>query len=513
MSSFKGRSRDQGDSEVHIKASNGPIDIQLFDHQMRRVASGHGELQVQVPSGLYMLQYGAGAEQKQKYVRVEPGKPYENLELSLRFPSAAPVAGSSDTHEYHTYPAAELSRQPPQKHGNGGCLMIFARSVGDDSRAPVKLDSLSLHNQEMQQVADLAGEVKRDDNSGWAGLCVEVDPGGYALRWNEIIYARGLQQTSEPHAVDQSLWVAEGWITIVFLAYDSRRKAINRQNASIHMAKVGYGYEPYADPEEERVKQTLELALNGLRCGTPVVPDDLLTLLLDAKFKNPMLGIVGAHALLQQRRPDWSMFDTVVDNLDLLIPAHPDVIALRLLGELARNEESRMEVPPVSWPPMLYAAYRGLIAADWRAPNVILDGSVAERAAARLLPQSPWMCWMALDEQVERPGNRSAYAVSFEMASLLEQTSDPQSELSSSLRRVTGLESAAKAATPGKDVDVSDLAVQQVSRYLADLQQFENDVNLSDLSLNQFSQIGLPVASVKRAIQLLIQTTGPEETP
>src|SRR5262249_12114541 len=141
MSSSEG----QGPCIVHVVSQAGPLKIQLLDHQLRHVAPGYGELLTRVSAGLYMLQFSAGPVLKQEDIKVLPDKHFSKLYLKLPFPSAAPVEGSSASHEYHAGPAMSLSRHRPQKrYGVGGCLMIFARSIDGEGRAPVRLDRLSL---------------------------------------------------------------------------------------------------------------------------------------------------------------------------------------------------------------------------------------------------------------------------------------------------------------------------------------------------------------------------------
>jgi len=504
MSSYK--AKDQG--EVYVKSKFGrPLVIQLLDHGLRSVATGYGELQAKVPTGLYLLQYNAGSAQEQTYIRVTSDKPYHNFELELPIPSAAPIAGGSTTHEYHAYPASQLSLHPNQVYGLGGCLMIFASSVDGDGRAPVKLDSLSIWNSDTLLISNLAETAERSDQEGWAGLCSLVAPGGYTLRWRAASSSRWSGSRSEPQDIDQSLWVARDWITIVFIAHDSSRQELNRQGASIYMAAIGEGFVPFTDPNQERVNQALELALSGLRAGNSVVPDDLLQLLLETKFNNPMLGIIGAHALLQRRKPDWKLFYRVVRTLERLIPGHPDVIALRLLGKLTRNDESKTRVPSLKWPPMVYAAYRGLIARDWHEWNRVVEGSVAERAAAQLLSQGPWSCWIALNDQITT--GRRPSAVRPRNKSVMNHRVDSQSELDVVLREIASRSSSTQTKSMQRQDELADPAVKQVSRYLYGLGQFETDFDLSTLSFDQLRQVGLPVASVRRAIGTLAQPTAP----
>ena len=135
--------------------------------------------------------------------------------------------------------------------------------------------------------------------------------------------------------------------------------------------------------------QALELANWGLREGRSVVPRNLVNLLINAKFVNPMLGIVGAHCLLMGPDKDADLTNTVLTNLGRLVPGHPDLVALRWIaaregivaGPMARAIEPGAGI---TWPPMLLPSYRALIEMDVLLQDAIADDSVAERAAAQL---------------------------------------------------------------------------------------------------------------------------------
>jgi hypothetical protein len=275
-------------------------------------------------------------------------------------------------------------------------------------------------------------------------------------------------------------------MTIAFVGYESEADRVQRQTASIHMSRLGDAFQPGPSiwdirnktvPEwqlkEARVNQALDLALSGLRTGRQVVPDDLLELLLGSKFQNPMLGIVGAHAILQRQPRDWKTFDVVVRNLETLIPGHPDVAALRLNGALLRTGKVVTRAR-LGWPPMLRAGYTALIECDWTGSgDLIADGSVAERAAGMLLPESPWSCWIALEaagaDRLPLPGQ--------------------------SLDIIKGIELAHEA----------DLTLVRVTRHIEYLAGLSDDADPPVLSIADFQQLGLPFAAVRRALDTLAQ--------
>jgi hypothetical protein len=279
--------------EVAVRSKFGPIRIELLDDRLNRRALSFGELRARVPAGLYTLQYSAGTAYDEEILRVEPGRTVTR-EVDLPFPAVAPISISTTTHEFHTGPAQQFSQQLKQNYGAGGGLMIFARTIDANGRAPVPVEQLSLWGAEMQRIGDLAADAERRDEEGWACLSAQVNPGGYALRWRTPEAARRSRRGGETRPVDQSLWVSAGWLTIVFIGYRSESGQLERQSASIHMARLGLGF--HLGPsvwairnnhtsdwelKEARSNQALDLALGGLRTGDQVVPDDLLDLLLN----------------------------------------------------------------------------------------------------------------------------------------------------------------------------------------------------------------------------------------
>ncbi|MDG6026870.1 MAG: hypothetical protein E3K40_09260 [Candidatus Brocadia sp.] len=480
-------SAERYEAEVNVVSENGPIRIELFDHKFKRLAIGFGELHQRVPEGLYILRYTAGTAQSEERISVDPREALSPITVDLPFPSSAPVTGSSTTHEFHHYPASALSRQPNKQLGMGGFLMIFVRTIDSNGRTPVSLDSLSLWDSQLRRILNLDDQPVQNTAEGWAGQCIQLSPGGYALQWSPVGTGSKMGEATEVLPINQSLWVAKDWMTVVFLGYNSARGQLERQSASIHMVRPEMGFNDF----EPKVNQALELVLGGLRTGNLVVPDNLLDLLLYGKFQNPMLGIVGAHAILQRHQKDWSLFDIVLDNLEKLVPGDPDVIALGLLGRHLRNDTSCTGIRYLCWPPMLYTGYRALIAHDWVENDIIKDGSIAEISAASLLPESPWTCWL---------GKKTSSSFLHDLTRrMITQIPGSRRVLQGIINELVLPDSFDFLKLP----DVSDPAVQRVIRYISDLQNTGDAGELSKLSLDDFRQTGLPVASVKKAIHTL----------
>ena len=183
MSNSKSNSEKKYEAEVNVVSKNGPIRIELFDHNFKRRAIGFGELHQRVQEGLYTLRYTAGTAQREERISVDPGETLSTTWVDLPFQSSAPIRGSSTTHEFHHYPASNLSRQPNKKLGTDGCMMIFVRTIDGNGRAPVSLDSLSLLDSQLRRILNLNDRPAQNPAEGWAGQCIQLNPGGYALQW------------------------------------------------------------------------------------------------------------------------------------------------------------------------------------------------------------------------------------------------------------------------------------------------------------------------------------------
>lgn len=504
------------EGSVHLRCESGPVEMRLRNHHFQTVAVGFGEIEATLPAGLYRLEINAGPLQKAEHISLEPGGRFENLHINISFPSATPIPGTTTTHEFHGDPAALRSRNPNQHYGEGGRLLLFFRNVGADWKIPINIDSFSLLDASFKTVGNLPEDVEKNEADGWIALSAEVNPGGYVLR-NQRAQSQSWSKGSKAEEpVDQSLWISEGWATLVFIPNWGSRAVPSMRKASIHMAPIMQGFYYYG---AEQMKLALELALYGLREGRPVVPGNLLNLLLEEKFQNPMLGIIGAHAMLLESRPNWSLYDEVCKNLELLVPQHPDVVALQVMGQARRDlldptgRYNRLFNPnphsvgpwrSISWPPMLYASYRGLIEGDADKPGLIVDGSPAEKAAVHLYQEGPWSMWKSL-------GTVSQKKFDYE---LLKKISDLEMLLKNSahdsaLNIIFGSQVTAQEEEKQETEKLNAIEIRQVLQYIDEFSRLSikrrdrfsdyDHITVQDLS----KSIGLPVSAVKRAIRTI----------
>jgi hypothetical protein len=457
-------------AHVGLRSPLGSLELALVDSAFRRVAHGVGTLEVDVPAGIYELQLQAGPQLEKRLISLESGQVFEDRDIRVAFPSPAPIDGTSTSHEYQQQAANDASTKvTPTFEGAAGLVLMVRNLRGSEQlRCNEKtIGALELRDSNLVPVPFFAERWTLNTEEGWATWSAHLPPGGYALRVKR-------REEAEQVLFDQAIWLSAGWQTLSFIPNSAQGAAT--EWSSMHMVELALDWSPY----EQDVGLALELALWALREGRGVVPRDLLQLLLGSKFKNPILGIVGAHALLLQAEIDSDELDTVLGNLDELVPGHPDVAGLRWLAAEARSE-GRIpaagffpETSMISWPPLLDRSYDALIRRDAHDGVTIQDGSVAERAAAQRLAAGLWTVWRPLD----------APAVA--------------------ARGAVGAEPLPAQPREIRQAAIDDPATKRVVSYLADVAEVrESSVPevIEEISPEQVGvAAGLPSASVNRAL-------------
>ncbi len=423
---------------LEVRAADEATEIHVLDGRLRTIAEGRGALEIDLNPGIYKVVGGSGDARFEKLVFLKD----QNREIripKLSFSSPAPLAETRAFDQWVADDARRLSGA--QAHhseflGQGSGIFFCVRDVphpGDRRPQPGghPMSGLFLCNawgKKLVKLEDIAGNTQQ-----WAARTISVAPGTWRLRLD----------LPNGAILEQVLIASEGWLTQVFLVrkfYDENPESYRADlaNASIFLTlNVPGAFNP-----SDRDTRLTDLARQGLASGRQVLSDGALREIFEGKFRNPMLGILGAHLLLlerpqkldprDQRTPaqicrdhlDRRMkeifrggvtFQTLINNLRHLfnMKPHPDVEALALvLRDGARPEP----VPPpptpgaaaqpasvFAMPPMLHQSWSLIVQATAEEPALVPAGSVSSDVAIQVLNQNPWMLlWTPPDPAVQQ---------------------------------------------------------------------------------------------------------------
>jgi hypothetical protein len=327
------------------------------------------------------------------------------VEISFLLQTPAPVPGAADTHEYYSTYNGTITRD--EKTGV---------SLGDPGKLNSRLHLLLRpHNRKAYQGEDVAAGLTlmdedlkplyamRDQSSfdAWGGslLCsLPAASGRYFLKYEG--------EPATPNTAEKlprlfPLHLFAGWQTRLFLFYESGQP--NFASASLSLIRLDYqDSNDYERQERFSDDAAVEMALNGLHSNVLELPKKIERALLMGKFENPLLGLLGAHYLLNhpdasKSKPDlessWrNTAEMVLFNLNNLLNESPDVAALRFkaAARFAGDERCPMPVQPIGTVPLLRASVEALLEADSETVVAIEEGSLLEGLASNLYFDTPW---------------------------------------------------------------------------------------------------------------------------
>jgi hypothetical protein len=470
------------------------------------VATATGQLSIELPVGAYRAtaQVGGSWMSSLAVIRADEDT---SLKLPVVFPAAAPAAGTASVNPGQQDLVRTITQEVSQSvSGPPAALVLVLRNLSDEQKSSPKTSILSVFDGEMRPVIQRPAEWKRDNLAGAAGWSKRLNPGGYVLRIAPPRKKKGAIGT------DQAVWLSPGWMTVVFIPTgpDGPRSAA----VSVQMVKIGSFWKP-----DEEQAFAAEAILAGLRDGDVAVDDAQLRDLLHAKFVNPMLGVLGGHAVVQQMEaaddPDVArdrlgVLRAVVANLTKLIGDHPDVAALRAVARMADGHEPSVSV---TWPPMLAASLHKLIGADRVDQSTLPAGSPAEQIPARCFMSGPWLLWeptadLALRNQIRY----SQFGV--RLAQFWQVTAGSGPWHSFFTTEPAGFRRGESIAL--REVVPSDDAVLRCEQHLAQTSRLLGTSTLAtarELGTAELSRrLTMPMSLVEAALRELARNVGEEET-
>ncbi len=316
------------DHTLVISAADDMAEIAVMDGSLSVVGDGIGRLQKVLPDGIYKVRVRVGPTVEQRLVSLDKDERLDFPPFSI--PSPIPLVASSGADSDHAGAAAETSILVKESFGAGASAFVFAREQSAEGRIPHgnPAQGLSFHDEEGNELADIAQRADvRGDSKLCAGWRADLNPGPYRLRLTR----------PDGSAIERAVYASRGNQTQIFLLQcdfvvsdDGRTmKRVPDMSGSAVSISADQKFRPQS--EGARLSEIARYALTQRR---RILSDAFLQILLDWKFDDPMLGLLGAHLLLRDKPEDSDLFKVVTNNLARLLGRdHPDVRALLL----ARN--------------------------------------------------------------------------------------------------------------------------------------------------------------------------------
>lgn len=375
-----------------IQTGDSQSEILVLDSKGRLLIRGFGpDCTFQLEPGIYRVKVLTGTASQDKTVALTAPR---TLHFEpIHFASAAPLAGTSTSHEYHMQAADQESRKVHVTDGAGSSLFFLVRNwTAPGSQAQPRVtnnpaEGLSLYaaGPEIERkICDLvsAGATNSTGDS-WTACTVAVNPGVYEL---QLVLPSG--EILRKPVVASGGWQTQSFLFVrLYVGPEGPEWRADLARTSVLLAGVEGGFDP-----NEAILRAAELARQRLARRTldepgdntvrPLLPEDMRNL-LRGKFDNPMLGIYAAHLMLLERSLDLALFRDVVGNLRSMLLEHPDVEALALYGQFT-------SAPGVfKNPPMLSRSWFLITEASVDHPDLVSDW-LAQRSVGNVLTQGAW---------------------------------------------------------------------------------------------------------------------------
>lgn len=286
---------------VIVNGADSTIQVKILDSDYNILAIGDGLVEAELTPGIYKAEVTAGGAQSQELFRVVDG-PLTVIPPIPLFPAAAPVMGTSTTHEYQSVPANNLASDGPLHSfpRADSELMVFIRVSGPNQGAKI-IRPYPWENLFIRNFALYGEELKvpleaLDENSFFGATKIAVPAGCYVL-------VSAVIDNPVENEFGFALHTIPGWRTEVYI--DSELQAPDKtglsdplakadfSHASIHLVKLGESPLVF-----DKLGTHTELARIRLAAGRrSIIPSD------EDVERSPMLGIYAAYAAFQ-RNPD-----------------------------------------------------------------------------------------------------------------------------------------------------------------------------------------------------------------
>jgi hypothetical protein len=368
------------DKTLTVLSDDEVAEIAVLDGDQQTVARGLGRLEQTLPVGLYKVRVRVGPTLAEQLVSLDQNR--QVVFPPADIPSPIPLERTARRNEAHTAAAVEGSRKPLGDFGVGASVLIFARERprGDTPPQQNPATGLSLLTEGGQLLANIEQhavvQAGSDPCAAWRG---NVNPGAYRLRL----------EREDGTAIERAIYASSHTQVQIFLEVTDFRLTDGTKQRLADMSGSAIAISPEQEfwPQRQRTRLA-ELARYALTQNRRILSEGLLGQLLDEKFDDPMLGLLGAHLLLRDKPADQGQFIIVTDNLyRLLGPEHPDVRAL-----WRRRADGDTRVPlDLTSPPVLRPSWDLALQGTGSHSDALMEGPTA--IADRILPDAPWLIW------------------------------------------------------------------------------------------------------------------------
>lgn len=282
--------------------------------------------------GLYQVRIHSGAQSKDSVIVVKKlNKQKIVLDAPKRF-SSAPLSNVEGNHEYYSAPFLneECTREPLSDAINtGNFLFIYIRmrdiehakaySRKNNSAASLFLGLKLINNLGVLLTEFDDIEVKKDQTVGMAMFRAEISPGYYRLVYSD---SNGRSEWMPIHIFSGP----SRWDTCISIIWDER-PLLSSASLFTPMSSMVDLYNRYSFETTDAIIQCLSSGrrMSGIQGST-------IKRLLNAKFSNPMLGIMGLHLYFLRGDVNPNTVKIVLKNLNRLVSESPDVQALHYIA-------------------------------------------------------------------------------------------------------------------------------------------------------------------------------------
>lgn len=349
--------------------------LEVYDGAFRVVGENWDYVNIDVPEGVYQLQATLAGNQTTRLISVRPGHAVEQ-ELSVPFSAAAPVEGLVSSRPIHSDFAAWLSKYVADTEGAAAGLVLILRNFDDGPK--LQADRVELLDNQLKPVPQWPQPWFLAD-ADIVGKSARLRPGPYVLR------TRVKQAGDDDAVIDQTVWLANEWQTLIFLPNSERGP--DARGMSVQMTPLSEPWDPTAESSLE-----LEAAVGGLRAGASDVSPRMIRSAFRQVATNPMLAIATLQMWPRKSVTEDREFKSLITRLLEALGNHPDVLSLAAA-------DRRTDATPVPWPPMFDRSYRKfLLAADVEEKDLIPEDSPAELIAPFLRIPGPLLQWESTDQ-------------------------------------------------------------------------------------------------------------------